>query len=170
MIGLLYFPTNFFSMLWSPSLAFKCRRTRIAPLVQLADNVWKHTVYIREPVASIRSISRVLSIGDTPCNPIFSGNNDAPIYSNESLCRKFQSFLKFRYLLGPIILLALSDALFHHPLYPPRQWQLFPMLPYSSILHVLFNNQPLYNEYAEDHLIQRGNVRPSYLFLRNRSK
>jgi hypothetical protein len=65
--------------------------------------------------------------------------------------------------LGPIILSAFPDALFHQPLHLPRQGQFIPLLPYGSPLHVLLNNQPRYHEYAEDDTIH---LRPSYLFVR----
>ncbi|EFX79491.1 hypothetical protein DAPPUDRAFT_319323 [Daphnia pulex] len=69
----------------------------------------------------------------------------------------------FRYLLGPIILSAFPDALFHQPPHLPRQGQFIPLLPYGSPLHVLFNNQPRYHEYAEDDAIH---LRPSYFFVK----
>jgi hypothetical protein len=84
-----------------------------------------------------------------------------------SLKCKCLLFSLYSHLLAAFISLDLSNALFHEPLYLSRQWPLIPLLPYSSIFYAPFNNQPRHHEFAKDRLIQRGNVRTSYFFLRS---
>ena len=84
-----------------------------------------------------------------------------------SLKCKFLLFSLYSHLLAAFISFALSNALFHEPLYVSRQWPMIPFLPYSSVFYGPFNNQPRHHEFAKDHLIQRGNVRTFYFFLRS---